>query len=165
MVKIVEWDKTLKHNQKFWQTTKPETINKARGIPTTVRNKRVIVAEERIRNILKLGDNAQDPVILSKDDVLDGFRGMGYVGDFRQKKEIKRNGLTRDWRFIVHVIAMSIAHRKGGYDNLNLEWSGAMLNLCLNQKFNLSGLIFNYMLENTRGHTWAMYPRFIQMLC
>ncbi|MFS7929420.1 hypothetical protein Hanom_Chr04g00332351 [Helianthus anomalus] len=39
-----------------------------------------------------------------------------------------------------------------------------MLNLCLNQKFNLSGLIFNYMLENVRGPTWAMYPRFIQML-
>ncbi|MFS8003882.1 hypothetical protein Hanom_Chr13g01219071 [Helianthus anomalus] len=61
---------------------------------------------------------------------------MGYVGDFRQKKEIKRNGLTRDWRFILHVIVMSIAHRKGGYDGLNLEWSGAMLNLCLNQKVN-----------------------------
>ncbi|MFS8003837.1 hypothetical protein Hanom_Chr13g01218581 [Helianthus anomalus] len=89
---------------------------------------------------------------------------MGYVGDFRQKNEIKRNGLTRDWRFTVHVIAMSLAHRKGGFDGLNLEWSTSMLNLCLNQKFNLSGLIFNYMLENVRGPTWAMYPRFIQMM-
>ncbi|MFS7929869.1 hypothetical protein Hanom_Chr04g00337451 [Helianthus anomalus] len=59
---------------------------------------------------------------------------------------------------------MSLAHRKGGYDGLNLEWSAAMLNLCLNQKFYLSGLISNYMLENVRGPTWAMYPRFIQML-
>ncbi|MFS7968630.1 hypothetical protein Hanom_Chr09g00799871 [Helianthus anomalus] len=129
MVKIVEWDKTLKHNQsinleqvpqdfqdvarwikssrigyavetevpnyrihiqEFWQTTKPETINKDRGISVTVRNKRVIVTEERIRRVLKLGDSTQDPFIMSKDDVLDGFRGMGYVGDFRQKKEIKR---------------------------------------------------------------------------
>ncbi|MFS7994292.1 hypothetical protein Hanom_Chr12g01104181 [Helianthus anomalus] len=89
---------------------------------------------------------------------------MGYAGDFRQKKEIKRNGLTRDWRFIVHVIAMSLAHRKGGFDGLNLEWSAAMLNLCLNQKFNLSGLIFNYMIENVIGPTWAMYPSFIQLL-
>ncbi|MFS7945776.1 hypothetical protein Hanom_Chr06g00528151 [Helianthus anomalus] len=89
---------------------------------------------------------------------------MGYMGDFSQKKEIKRNGLTRDWRFIVHVIAMSIAHCKGGYGGLNLEWSGEILNLCPNQKFNFSGLIFNYMLENTRGNTWVMYPRFIQML-
>ncbi|MFS7905626.1 hypothetical protein Hanom_Chr01g00049901 [Helianthus anomalus] len=203
MVKIVEWDKKLKHNQninleqvpqdfqdvarwikssrigyavetevpiirihiqEFCQTAKPETINKARGIYATVRNKRVVVTEERIRRVVKLGDNAQDPIILSKDDVLDGFHGMGYVGDFRQKKEIKRNGLTRDWRFIVHAISMSIAHRKGGYDGLNLEWSRAMLNSCLNQKFNLSDLIFKYMLENTRGNTWAMYPRFIQML-
>ncbi|MFS7929863.1 hypothetical protein Hanom_Chr04g00337421 [Helianthus anomalus] len=59
---------------------------------------------------------------------------------------------------------MSLAHRKGGYDGLNLEWSAAMLNLCLNQKFYLSGLISNYMLENVRGPTWAMYPAFIQML-
>ncbi|KAJ0827440.1 hypothetical protein HanRHA438_Chr17g0825741 [Helianthus annuus] len=89
---------------------------------------------------------------------------MGYAGDFRNKKEIKRGGLTRDWRFIVHVISMSLAHRKGGFDGLNLEWSAAMLNLCINQKFNLSGLIFNYMRENANGATWAMYPRFIQLL-
>ncbi|MFS7966328.1 hypothetical protein Hanom_Chr09g00772511 [Helianthus anomalus] len=203
MVKIIEWDKTLKlnqsinleqvlqdfqdvarwvkssrigyavetevqiyriHIQEFWQTANVETIDQARALSATVRNKRVIVTEERIRKVLKLGDNARDPIILSKDDVLDGFRGMGYAGDFRQKKEIKRNGLTRDWRFIVHVIAMTIAHRKSEFDGLNLEWSGGMLNLCLNQKFNISGLIFSYMLENTRGHTWAMYPRFIQML-
>ncbi|XP_021979976.1 uncharacterized protein LOC110876107 [Helianthus annuus] len=89
---------------------------------------------------------------------------MGYAGDFSQKKEIKRGGLTRDWRFIVHVIAMSLAHRKGGYDGLNLEWSAAMLNLCLNQKFNFTGLIFNYMLDIVRGPTWVMYPRFVQLL-
>ncbi|MFS7968629.1 hypothetical protein Hanom_Chr09g00799861 [Helianthus anomalus] len=59
---------------------------------------------------------------------------------------------------------MSIAHCRGGYDGLNLEWSGAMLNLCLNPKFNVSSLIFNYLLEKTKEHTWAMYPRFIQML-
>ncbi|MFS7929266.1 hypothetical protein Hanom_Chr04g00330491 [Helianthus anomalus] len=174
MVKNIDWDKTLKHNQSinleqvpqdfqdaarwvrssrigyvvetevkvyrihiqdFWQTAQPETIENNRGISTTVRNKKIVVMEERIRKVLKLRDNAQDPISLSKDDVLDGFRGMGYAGDFSQKKEIKRNGLTKDWRFIVHVIAMSLAHRKGGYDGLNV-----------------------------RGPTWAMYPRFIQML-
>ncbi|MFS7961552.1 hypothetical protein Hanom_Chr08g00716461 [Helianthus anomalus] len=55
---------------------------------------------------------------------------MSYVGNFQHKNEIKRNGLTKDWRFILHMIAMSIVHRKGGYDGLNLEWSAAMLNLC-----------------------------------
>ncbi|MFS8033830.1 hypothetical protein Hanom_Chr17g01574191 [Helianthus anomalus] len=165
MVKNIEWDKTLKQNQfikleevlkdfedvarwiqssrisfavqtevpiyrihiqEFLQTTKAETVNKIRRISATVRNKEVIVTEERIRTVLKLGDNAEDPINLNKDDILDGFRG--------------------------------------GYDGLNLEWSGAMLNLCLNQKFNLSVLIFNNMLENARGHTLAMYPIFIQML-
>ncbi|MFS8002871.1 hypothetical protein Hanom_Chr13g01207181 [Helianthus anomalus] len=106
------------HIQDFWQTAKPETIENARGISATVRNKKIVVTKERIRKVLKLNDNAQDPTSLSKDDILDGFRSMGYAGDFRQKKEIKRNGLTKDWRFIVHVIAMS---------------------LCLNHKFNLSG--------------------------
>ncbi|XP_021996052.1 uncharacterized protein LOC110893241 [Helianthus annuus] len=158
MVKNLEWDKTLKHNQsikldevpqdfedvarwvrssrigyavetdvkvykihiqEFWENAKPETINNKRGIASTV--KRVEVTEDRIRQVLKLLDNDQDPLSLSKDDILDGFRGMGYAGDFCQKKEIKRGGLTRDWRFIVHVISMSLAHRKGGYDGLNLE--------------------------------------------
>ncbi|MFS7962776.1 hypothetical protein Hanom_Chr08g00730491 [Helianthus anomalus] len=39
-----------------------------------------------------------------------------------------------------------------------------MLNLCLNQKFNFSVLIFLYMTENANKNTWAMYPWFIQML-
>ncbi|KAJ0604370.1 hypothetical protein HanHA300_Chr02g0049031 [Helianthus annuus] len=203
MVKVLEWDKTLKHNQsinldlvptdfedvtrwvrnsrigyavetsvavyplhiqEFWENVKLESINNKPGISSTVRNKRVEVTEERIRQVLKLKDNSDEPQSLSQDDILDGFRGMGYAGDFRNKKEIKRGGLTRDWRFIVHVISMSLAHRKGGFDGLNLEWSAAMLSLCTNQKFNLSGLIFNYMRENANGPTWAMYPRFIQML-
>ncbi|MFS7888986.1 hypothetical protein Hanom_Chr00s000003g01601441 [Helianthus anomalus] len=203
IVKNLEWDKTLNHNQSinldkvptdfedvtrwvrssrigyametsvivytihiqdFWQNVKRESINNKPGIVSTVRNKRVEVTEDRIRRVLKFQDSDQDPLSLSQDDVLDGFRGMGYAGDFRQKKEIKRGGLTRDWRFIVHVISMSLAHRKGGFDGLNMEWSAAMLNLCLNQKFNFSGLIFNYMRENANGATWAMYPRFIQML-
>ncbi|MFS7902649.1 hypothetical protein Hanom_Chr01g00013701 [Helianthus anomalus] len=81
------------HIQDFWKTAKPKTIDNARGIPATVRNKKIVVTEERIRKVLKLKDNAQDPTSLSKDDILDGFRGMGYAGDFRQKKEIKEMGL------------------------------------------------------------------------
>ncbi|KAJ0843970.1 hypothetical protein HanRHA438_Chr15g0697211 [Helianthus annuus] len=152
------------HIREFWENAKPETINNTRGMSSTVRNKRIEVTEERICKVLKLQDNANDPISLKKDDILDGFRGMGYVGDFRHKNEIKRGGLTRDWRFIVHVFAMSLVHRKGGFDGLNLERSAAMLNLCVNQMFNISGLIFNNMLENVSGPTWAMYPRFIQML-
>ncbi|MFS8025499.1 hypothetical protein Hanom_Chr16g01475761 [Helianthus anomalus] len=89
---------------------------------------------------------------------------MKYVGDFKYKNEIKRNGLTRDWRFILHVFAMSLAHRKGGYDGLNLEWSAAMLNLCTKQPFNISCLIFYCMVDNANMKTWAMYPRFVQLL-
>ncbi|MFS8027757.1 hypothetical protein Hanom_Chr16g01502451 [Helianthus anomalus] len=137
MVKNVEWDKTLKHNQsiildptpkdfddgarwirsskisyavqtevvirrvhiqEFLQTSRPEVIEKVRCITATIRNKKVVVSEERIRTMLKLGDKSDDPISLKKDDIPDGFRGMGYVGDFSQKKEIKRNSLTRDWR-------------------------------------------------------------------
>ncbi|MFS7921268.1 hypothetical protein Hanom_Chr03g00234801 [Helianthus anomalus] len=125
MVKNIDWDKTLKHNQSinlgqvpqdfqdaarwvrssrigyavetevkvyrihiqdFLQTAKPETVDNDRGISATVRNKKIVVTEERIRKVLKLRDNAQDPISLSKDDVLDGFRGMGYAGDFSKKK-------------------------------------------------------------------------------
>ncbi|MFS7954516.1 hypothetical protein Hanom_Chr07g00631401 [Helianthus anomalus] len=58
---------------------------------------------------------------------------------------------------------MILAHRKGGYDGLNLDWSVAMLNVCTKQKFNISGLIFLSMVENANAKTWAMYPRFVQL--
>ncbi|MFS7931039.1 hypothetical protein Hanom_Chr04g00351271 [Helianthus anomalus] len=88
---------------------------------STMRNKRIDVTEERIHKVLKLQDNANDPISLRKDDILDEFRGMRYVGDFRQKNEIKRGGLTRGWRFIVHVFAMSLVHRKVQHLWFNLQ--------------------------------------------
>ncbi|MFS7968199.1 hypothetical protein Hanom_Chr09g00794681 [Helianthus anomalus] len=39
-----------------------------------------------------------------------------------------------------------------------------MLNLCLKQLFNISGLIFYYMVDNANSKMWAMYPRFVQLL-
>ncbi|MFS7977208.1 hypothetical protein Hanom_Chr10g00901391 [Helianthus anomalus] len=100
------------HIQEFWKTAKVETVNKVKRISTIVRNKQVIVTEDSVRRVLSLGDDHKDLLRLKKDDILDGFKGMKYVGDFHHKNEIKRNGLTKDWRFILHVFAMSLAHRK-----------------------------------------------------
>ncbi|KAI3814307.1 hypothetical protein L1987_19058 [Smallanthus sonchifolius] len=47
---------------------------------------------------------------------------MGYEGD-RKKKEIKKTYLSREWRFIVHVSAVCLSHRKEGYDAINYEWA------------------------------------------
>ncbi|KAJ0530079.1 hypothetical protein HanLR1_Chr10g0363021 [Helianthus annuus] len=177
MAKQIAWDKTRKHNQpttlvpaakdfedvmdwlerskisfavqanpviynihieEFWRTAKVKTVDKVKMITATVRNKEVIVTEDRIRTVLSLGDNHKDPMRLSKEDILEGFRGMKYVGDFQVKNEIKRNRLTQDWRFIFHVFAMSMGHRKG--------------------------LIFYCMVDNANRMTWAMYPRFVQLL-
>ncbi|MFS7934223.1 hypothetical protein Hanom_Chr05g00389061 [Helianthus anomalus] len=115
MVKNIEWDKTLKHNQsiildptpkdfddvarwirsskigyavqtevvirlihiqELWKTTKPEVIEIVRCITAIVRNKKVVVSEERIRTVLKLRDKHDDPISLNKNDILDGFHGM-----------------------------------------------------------------------------------------
>ncbi|MFS8023855.1 hypothetical protein Hanom_Chr16g01456431 [Helianthus anomalus] len=62
------------------------------------------------------------------------------------------------------MFAMSLAHRKRGYDGLNLEWSAAMLNLCTKQPFNISGLIFYCMVDNANTKTWVMYLQFVQLL-
>ncbi|MFS7966946.1 hypothetical protein Hanom_Chr09g00779981 [Helianthus anomalus] len=76
------------------------------------------------------------------------IQGINYVGDFRGRNEIKRNGLTKDWRYILHVFSLSLLHRKGGYDGLNLEWSAGMLKLFTNKPFNIYGLIFYCMVDN-----------------
>ncbi|MFS7913274.1 hypothetical protein Hanom_Chr02g00139941 [Helianthus anomalus] len=81
---------------------------------------------------------------LKKEDILEGLRGMNYVGDFRGKNKITRNKLMKDWRFILHAFSLSIGNRKGGYDGLNIEWFAAMLNLCTNQPFNIW---FNFLLR------------------
>ncbi|MFS8034574.1 hypothetical protein Hanom_Chr17g01582761 [Helianthus anomalus] len=39
-----------------------------------------------------------------------------------------------------------------------------MLNLCTKQPLNISSLIFYCMVDNANTKTWAMYPRFVQLL-
>ncbi|MFS7929131.1 hypothetical protein Hanom_Chr04g00328901 [Helianthus anomalus] len=48
------------HIQEFWQTAKPEMIENVRRMSATVRNKEIVVTEEKICKVLKLKDNAQD---------------------------------------------------------------------------------------------------------
>ncbi|MFS7974735.1 hypothetical protein Hanom_Chr10g00872211 [Helianthus anomalus] len=152
------------HVEEFWRTAKVKIVDRVKMIIATVRNKEMNVTEEKVRDVLCLEDNPKDPMRLLKEDILEEFKGMNYVGDFRGKNEIKRNGLTKDWKFILRTFALRLVHRKGGYDGLNFERFAVMLNLCTDQPFNIFGMIFYCMVDNANKVTWAMYARFVQLL-
>ncbi|MFS7966275.1 hypothetical protein Hanom_Chr09g00771911 [Helianthus anomalus] len=87
---------------------------------------------------------------------------MKYVEE-NEKPNHKKANLTRDWKFICHVFVVYLAPRKGGYDSLNLDWSAAMLNLCMHKPFNISRLIFTIIVSNAENKQsrWVMYPKVV----
>ncbi|KAK1431949.1 hypothetical protein QVD17_08767 [Tagetes erecta] len=127
----------------------------------------ILLTAKSIARMLRMERDVGSPILLSLEDVHAGFLEMGYEGtDYLDQREIKKTFLSKEWRFIAHVIIVCLDHRKVGTDGLNFEWAPAMLNLCRGDKANIPQMIFEYMLENIsaeRKDRWLLYPRFIQI--
>src|ERR1043165_4775199 len=154
------------HIEDFWRSARVEVAGRVKRINATVRNKAVVITEDTVRTVLRLQDQPGTVRFMSKADIHQQFRNFGYKGDFDRRGDVKKSQLTRDWRLISHVFIMSLCHRKGGYNALSVEWSTAMIKICKDEAFNLSGMIFDYMVKNAEAGSgkWVMYPRFVQMM-
>lgn len=156
----------VSHIEDFWRSARVETVARVKRIKATVRNRPLFITEDTVRTVLRLRDEPGTIRFMAKADIHEQFRRFGYKGEFDKRGDVKKTQLTRDWRLISHVFIMSLGHRKGGYNALSTEWSTAMIKICKEEKFNLSGMIFDYLIKNAEAGSgkWAMYPRFIQMM-
>ncbi|KAK1428032.1 hypothetical protein QVD17_16859 [Tagetes erecta] len=151
----------------FWESASYNLNADLGEIRATVMGEHIVLTVDSIAQMLRMERDVGSPVLLSLTDVYEGFLEMGYEGtDFLDRREIKKTFMSKEWRFIAHIIIVCLDHRKGGTDGLNFEWARAMLNLCKCDKASIPQMIFGYMIENissAQKDKWLLYPRFIQI--
>ncbi|KAI3808061.1 hypothetical protein L1987_24002 [Smallanthus sonchifolius] len=140
----------------FISSMMPDTTENLASICATILNQVVRVTEDTIREVLNNGDERRHKINANMDDINQCFNRMGYVGNFKKDLVIKTM-LSREWKCITHIIIVCLLNVKGGFDQMNQQWAGAMKCLVMNEPFNYSYLIYSYMLggdvevENVRG--------------
>lgn len=91
------------------------------------------------------------------------FGQNGFSNDINRGPYLK-TGLSRPYKFLVHVVVQCLGHRKGGYEETIDYQMCIIATLCLNLKYNFSKVYFDNMKHYFEKEKWLMYPHFIQMI-
>ncbi|KAJ0648810.1 hypothetical protein HanLR1_Chr15g0577071 [Helianthus annuus] len=154
------------HIEHFWKNASYDDENKTISSIVEVHgeNKKIIVTETLIREVVNFPDDAESPTRFSERMVKGCMLRMGYQGALNVGNYLKSK-FQKPYKFIIHCILISLSHTKGSYDTMRDYQMNMVTALVLNKKYNFSHIVFHYMVENitTKSKTW-MYPRFVQML-
>ncbi|KAM0064946.1 hypothetical protein Hdeb2414_s0003g00108951 [Helianthus debilis subsp. tardiflorus] len=89
---------------------------------------------------------------------------MGFTGHLNEK--MLKTMFSKPYKFMIHCVVHALSHRKGAYDETSDDIMNIITCLVLNRPYNVSKVIFYYLVENVRAGNgkYIMYPRFIQMI-
>ncbi|KAM0046268.1 hypothetical protein Hdeb2414_s0009g00314171 [Helianthus debilis subsp. tardiflorus] len=89
---------------------------------------------------------------------------MGFTRHLNGK--MGKTMFSKPYKFMFHCVLRVLSHRKGAYDETSDYIMNIITCLVLNIPYNVSQVIFNYLVENVgAGSTkYIMYPRFIMMM-
>ncbi|KAF5818243.1 hypothetical protein HanXRQr2_Chr02g0062771 [Helianthus annuus] len=154
------------HIERFWKNASYDDENKEISSIVEVHgeNKKLIVTEALIHEVVNFPDEADSPTRFPERIVKGCMLRMGYTGALNVGNYLKSK-LQKPYKFIIHCILRSLSHTKGSYDTMRDYQMNMVTALVLNKKYNFPHIVFHYMAENitTKSKTW-MYPRFVQML-
>ncbi|MFS7919132.1 hypothetical protein Hanom_Chr03g00209241 [Helianthus anomalus] len=89
---------------------------------------------------------------------------MGFIGHINGK--MGKTMFCHPYKFMIHCVVHALSHRKGAYDETSDYIMNIITCLVLNRPYNVSRVIFEYMVENVkpRNAKYIIYPSFIQMM-
>ncbi|MFS8003718.1 hypothetical protein Hanom_Chr13g01217191 [Helianthus anomalus] len=159
------------HVRRFWNSTRYEEEDKM--IHSVVRKKdengndvdlEIKFGVEDLRRVLELGDSDNDPTIIPERLCKGLWCRMGFTGHINGK--MIKTMFSHAYKFMIHCVVHALSHRIGAYDETSNYIMNIITCLVLNRPYNISKVIFEYLIENIRaGSTkYIMYPRFIMMM-
>ncbi|MFS7976571.1 hypothetical protein Hanom_Chr10g00894011 [Helianthus anomalus] len=167
-------DKTIvyeSHVRRFWSLARYE--EKEKMIYSAVRKKdengqdvdlEIKFNVGDLRRVLELGDSDDDPTIIP--ECLCKCLGcrVGFTGHLNGK--MGKTMFSKPYKFMIHCVVHALSHRKGAYDETSDYIINIITSLVLNRPYNVSKVIFDYLVENVRagGSKYIMYPRFFMMM-
>ncbi|KAL8260983.1 hypothetical protein R6Q59_025032 [Mikania micrantha] len=119
-----------------------------------------------LREVLQFNDSYEDPLTLPNDLICGVFNRMGYNGDVTTSQLAKKH-LFHQWRYLFQVVIICFSNRKSGVDTLSRSFQCFIVALVLNKPFNISQLIFDFMVKQITGigkESFMQYPRFITLI-
>ncbi|KAJ0430763.1 hypothetical protein HanHA300_Chr17g0672761 [Helianthus annuus] len=119
---------------------------------------------EDLRRVLELGDSDNHPTIILEHLAKGLWCRMGFIGHVNGK--MVKTMFSSAYRFMIHSVIHALSHRKGAYDEASDYIMNTITCLILNQPYNVSQVIFEYMKENINAgnERYIMSPRFIMMM-
>ncbi|KAM0006094.1 hypothetical protein Hdeb2414_s0002g00060861 [Helianthus debilis subsp. tardiflorus] len=116
-----------------------------------------------LRRVLELGDNDNDPTIIPEHLCKSLWCRMGFIGHLNGK--MGKTMFCHPYKFMVHYVVHALSHRKGACNETSDYIMNIITFLVLNRPYNVSKVIFKYLVENVRaGSKYIMYLRFIIMM-
>ena len=94
------------------------------------------------------------------------FGRMGYSGDLT-KAQFTKSYLFGQWRYLMHVMIVSLSGRKAGFDVMGSRLQSGMISLVYNKPFSFSQYFFDNMhqqINATGRERFLLYPRFVMMI-
>ncbi|KAF5818543.1 hypothetical protein HanXRQr2_Chr02g0066531 [Helianthus annuus] len=117
-----------------------------------------------IRRVLELGDFDNDPTIIPERLCKGLWCRMGFTGHLNGR--MGKTMFCHPYKFMIHCVVHALSHKKGAYDETSDYIMNIITCLVLNRPYNVSKVIFEYLVENIRAGNakFIMYPWFIMMM-
>ncbi|KAK1432071.1 hypothetical protein QVD17_08961 [Tagetes erecta] len=148
------------HIRDFWESATYNLNANPAEIRARIMGEEIVLTVDSIAWMLRLERDVGIPALLSLTDVYEGFLEMRYEGtDYLERREIKKTFLSREWRFIAHVIIIFIDELKPDLQKLGDPLKLTKMNVrifadCSAPRHDITGKI-TYLFRNMyTGERW-----------
>nr|GFB92656.1 hypothetical protein [Tanacetum cinerariifolium] len=149
--------------KQFWNTASVKRSDDITRLQALVDRKKIVIAEDIIREILQL-DDAEGVVCLPNEDIFAGLAQMGYEKP-STKLTFYKAFFSSQWKFLIHTLLQSLSAKRTYWNEFSTAMAFAVICQSKGQKFNFSKYIFDSLVRNLASSSkFYMYPRFIQLI-
>ena len=154
--------------RQFWATARYDAVVDPPVIRMRLNEVPLVFSRADIVNVLQLGDNVLElgPTEYAFEFRAGAFQRMGYSGDLT-KNQWAKSYLYGQWRYMMHIMIVSLSARRSGFDIMGPRLQSAMAALVYNKPYSFSQFFMDEFIQQTQvggRERFLMYPRFIMMI-
>nr|GEY90531.1 hypothetical protein [Tanacetum cinerariifolium] len=118
--------------KQFWNTAVVKRSGDVTRLQALVDKKRIVIAEEVVREILLLND-ATGVICLSNEEIFAGLARMGYEKP-STKLTFYKAFFSTQWKFFIHTILHSLSAKKTSWNEFSSAMASALICLSSSQR-------------------------------
>nr|GEV15043.1 hypothetical protein [Tanacetum cinerariifolium] len=149
--------------KQFWASVLVKKTNDVVKLQALIDRKKVVVAEDTIRQDLRL-DDADGVECMPNEEICTELARMGYEKP-PPKLTFYKAFFSAQWKFLIHTIVQCMSAKRTAWNEFSSSMASAVICLVTGRKFNFSKYIFDSMVRNVDSPSkFLMYPQFLQVM-